>query len=83
MNLNIAGIGERRLEKVLIKDKKENPKKMCDILKSDLKFLFENYMEINNLDLDFEMVDGKYQAEIKVQAKRLKGFGSLPYWGLN
>lgn len=81
MGLNVAGIGERRLEKVLIKDKKENPKKMCDLLKSDLRFLFENYMEINNLDLDFEIVDSKYQIEIKVQAKRLKGFGSLPYWG--
>lgn len=83
MGLNIAEIGGKRLEKVLIKDKKENPKKMCDLLKSDLRFLFENYMEINNLELNFEIVDSKYQIEIKVQAKRLKGFGSLPYWGLN
>jgi len=80
MSLNIAEIGGKRLEKVLIKDKKENPTKMCDLLKSDLRFLFENYMEINNLDLNFEIVDSRYQIQVKVQAKRLKSFGSLPYW---
>lgn len=79
MNLNVAEIGGKRLERVLVKDKKENPQRMCDLLKSDLRFLFENYMEINKLDLNFNIVDSKYQIEITVNAKRLKGFGSLPY----
>lgn len=83
MGYNIAEIGGKRLERVLIKDKKENPTRMCDLLKSDLKFLFENYMEINNLDINFDIEDSVYQIQIKVQAKRLKSFGSLPYWRAN
>ena len=78
MNIKIAEIGERRLEKVLIKDKKENPKQILKLLKSDLSTLFENYMEIKNLNLNFDIVDSVYELKIDVQANRLKNFGCLP-----
>lgn len=78
MNIKIAEIGERRLEKVLIKDKKENPKQILKLLKSDLSTLFENYMEIKNLNLNFDIVDSVYELKIDVQANRLKSFGCLP-----
>ncbi|MDD2227007.1 MAG: hypothetical protein PHH71_00275 [Clostridia bacterium] len=81
MGINVSEIGERRLEQVLVKDKKESPKRICDLLKSDLNFLFENYMDVSKLDMNFDVINGIYQIDIKVQARRLKGFGSLPYWG--
>jgi len=80
MGMNISEIGEKRLEQVLVKDKKESPKRICDLLKSDLNFLFENYMNVSKLDMNFDVINGIYQIDIKVQAQRLKGFGSLPYW---
>ncbi|MDD4815589.1 MAG: cell division topological specificity factor MinE [Clostridia bacterium] len=78
MNIRVAEIGEKRLEKVLIKDKKENPKQILKLLRSDLSTLFENYMEIKNLNLNFDIVESVYELKIDVQAKRLKNFGCLP-----
>lgn len=78
MNIKIAEIGEKRLEKVLIKDKKENPKQILKLLRSDLSTLFENYMEIKNINLNFEIVESIYELKIDVQANRLKNFGCIP-----
>ena len=74
----IADIEERRLEKVLIKDKSENPDKMQILLKSDLLKLLQNYMEISDLELDFNVSSDGYKLYVNAESKRLKTFGFLP-----
>lgn len=72
-----AEISERRLEKVLYKDKKQNPNQILNLLKSDLYVLFNNYMVVNNIDLKFELNNGVYSLLINAKANRIKNFCSL------
>ncbi len=74
----IADIGSKRLEKVLVKDKTEDPKRLAEILKSDVLNLLQNYMEVENLDINFDVGLDGYKFSIDVEAKRIKVFGILP-----
>ncbi len=74
----IADIGSKRLEKVLVKDKTEDPKRLAEILKSDILNLLQNYMEVENLDINFDVDLDGYKFSIDVEAKRIKVFGILP-----
>ena len=74
----IADIGSKRLEKVLVKDKTEDPKKLAEILKSDLLNLLQNYMEVKDLNVDFEVDTEGYFLTVTAAAKRIKTFGILP-----
>lgn len=74
----IADIGSKRLEKVLVKDKTEDPKRLAEILKSDVLNLLQNYMEVENLDVNFDVGLDGYKFSIDVEAKRIKVFGILP-----
>ena len=74
----IAEIGSKRLEKVLVKDKTEDPKRLAEILKSDVLNLLQNYMEVENLNVNFDVGLDGYKFSIDVEAKRIKVFGILP-----
>lgn len=74
----IADIGSKRLEKVLVKDKTEDPKRLAEILKSDVLNLLQNYMEVENLEINFDVGLDGYKFSIDVEAKRIKVFGILP-----
>ena len=74
----IADIGRKRLEKVLVKDKTEDPKRLAEILKSDVLNLLQNYMEVENLNVNFNVGLDGYKFSIDVEAKRIKVFGILP-----
>lgn len=74
----IADIGSKRLEKVLVKDKTEDPKRLAEILKSDVLNLLQNYMEVENLDINFDVGLDGYKFSIDIEAKRIKVFGILP-----
>lgn len=74
----IADIGSKRLEKILVKDKTEDPKRLAEILKSDVLNLLQNYMEVENLDINFDVGLDGYKFSIDVEAKRIKVFGILP-----
>lgn len=74
----IADIGSKRLEKVLVKDKTEDPKRLAEILKSDILNLLQNYMEVENLDINFDVGLDGYKFSIDIEAKRIKVFGILP-----
>lgn len=74
----IADIGSKRLEKVLVKDKTEDPKRLAEILKSDVLNLLQNYMEVENLNVNFDVGLDGYKFLIDVEAKRIKVFGILP-----
>ena len=74
----IADIGSKRLEKVLVKDKTEDPKRLAEILKSDVLNLLQNYMEVENLNVNFDVGLDGYKFSIDVEAKGIKVFGILP-----
>ena len=74
----IADIGSKRLEKVLVKDKTEDPKRLAEILKSDVLNLLQNYIEVENLNVNFDVGLDGYKFSIDVEAKRIKVFGILP-----
>ncbi len=74
----IADIGSKRLENVLVKDKSENPNKVAEILKSDILELLKNYMDVENLDVDFEVSTDGYVLNVEANASRIKSFGILP-----
>lgn len=76
----IADMGSKRLEKVLVKDKTEDPKKLAEIIKSDIYILLQNYMELKNLDVNFDVDIEGYTLNIKAEAKRIKTFGILQNW---
>lgn len=74
----IADIGSKRLENVLVKDKSENPNKVAEILKSDILELLKNYMDVEDLDVDFEVSADGYVLNVEANASRIKSFGILP-----
>ena len=74
---NIAKLGEIRLQNVLLKDKQQNPKVILNMLKSDLKNLLENYMEIATLNADIEIENGFYKLKVEANARQIKTIGTL------
>ncbi len=74
----IADMGSKRLEKVLIKDKTEEPKKLEEILKSDILNVLQDYMDVSNLTVNFNVSLDGYKLCINADAKRVKSFGILP-----
>ena len=74
----IADMGSKRLEKVLVKDKMEEPKKLEEILKSDILKILQDYMDITNISVNFDVSLEGYKLNINADAKRIKAFGILP-----
>ena len=74
----IADMGSKRLEKVLVKDKMEEPKKLEEILKSDILKILQDYMDITNISVNFDVSLEGYKLNINADAKRVKSFGILP-----
>ncbi len=64
-----------RLRNVLINDKKDNPNKILNVLKSDILYVLKNYMEISSDDLDLNInvtSVGTYKITILADVTRLK-----------
>ncbi|MEG1751715.1 MAG: hypothetical protein RR140_01390 [Clostridia bacterium] len=75
----IAEVGISRLEKVLVQDKTKNPNFVCQVLRSDIKQLMNNYAEVDgDIFVDVSLTETGYNFFIKCSARRLKSFGSLP-----
>ena len=74
----IADLKANRLEKVLVKDKSENPAKMAQVLKSDLLILLNNYCDVEDIDINFDIGLNGYEIQILAKASRLKSFGVFP-----
>lgn len=72
-------MGENRLSRILAGDKNLNPDRYCSLVKSDLKILLANYMELNS-DVEVEIYeeDGVFKIEMIAEAVRMKNLGSLP-----
>ena len=71
---------ENRLKQVLYNDKKENPIKLINIIKSEILYVLKNYMEIKSENMDvFIDIDeyGRYSLEIKASINRLKMISAI------
>ena len=72
---NELAVCTERLRNVLINDKRDNPSKIINVLKSDILYVLKNYMEINSddLELDISVTSiGTYKITILANVNRLK-----------
>lgn len=71
---------KKRLGNLLEKDKQTNPKYLISVIKSDIYYLLNNYFEIDfeDIDIDIDLVEGKYQIEIRCFGERIKLLKTLP-----
>ena len=77
--MNISEVGNNRLSRILAGDKNQSPERFCGLLKSDIKMLLENYVELEG-DVDIELSsDGKeFLFVITCKAHRMKMLGIIP-----
>lgn len=75
--MNIGKIGAKRLERVLGNDKKLNQAKLSILLRSELKNLLENYLDVENFSLDFDIQDGVYHLFFHAKARYFKAINSI------
>ena len=71
-------IGENRLKKVLVNDKKEFSPELAQILKSELYQMFDDYLCIKKESMDFRVVinsQGGYDVAITFSANHIKSYG--------
>lgn len=64
-----------RLKGMLTNDKKENPIKLENVIKSEILYVLKNYMEIKSDDVEFDINvnnDGKYEISLFLKVDRLK-----------
>lgn len=75
----LVSIGENRLSKILATDKNLNPERYISLLKSDVKSLFSNYMQLEGeVDVEIYEEDGEFKIEVFASASRMKNLGMLP-----
>ena len=79
MKFTIAQIGANRLAKVLVGEKNQDPKLICNAIKSDISNILESYLDDFEISIDAYNKDKDIIFEIIVNAKRVKNFGTLPY----
>lgn len=69
-----------RLNAVVQKDKKINPKYIEEVIKSDFYYLIGNYFEVDMADVNIEITpsEDKYKIEINCIGERIKLLRVLP-----
>lgn len=70
----------RRLDKIVQKDKENNPKYLIDVIKSDFFYLINNYFEVNfeDIALDIQPNDNSYEIIVNCIGDRMKLAKTLP-----
>lgn len=75
MKSELQLLGDNRLKNVLALDKRENPNKITNVLKSELLNVLRNYMDIRSEDVEFNICvnpQGNYSIQLVADIKRLK-----------
>lgn len=73
-----AKIGEDRLRKVLVSDKKNLPPQLKKIIESDIVEVLENYLSVEKGTFDFDVninAEGKYELHFSLLATFIKSYG--------
>ncbi len=70
----------RRLDKIVQKDKENNPKYLIDVIKSDFFYLINNYFEVNfeDIALDIQPKGNSYEIIVNCIGDRMKLAKTLP-----
>lgn len=70
----------RRLDKIVQKDKENNPKYLIDVIKSDFFYLINNYFEVNfeDIALEIQPKDNSYEIIVNCIGDRMKLAKTLP-----
>ena len=71
---------KQRLNTVIQKDKKTNPKYIIEIIKSDFYYLINNYFEVDfsTIDINIDLCNDKYNISIDCSGDRMKIVNGLP-----
>lgn len=71
---------KQRLNTVIQKDKKTNPKYIIEIIKSDFYYLINNYFEVDfsDINIDIDLNNDKYVINIDCSGDRIKLVNGLP-----
>ena len=79
MKFTIAQIGANRLQKVLMSEKKQEPKQVVGVIKSDIENVLSSYLDDFEVKISAGQTENEICFDISVIAKRMKSFGTLPY----
>lgn len=75
----ISELGENRLSRILAGDKNQSPERFCSLLKSDVKMLMSNYVELSgDVEVELHSVDDQFVFSISCKATRMKTLGIIP-----
>lgn len=77
MKFSIAQIGENRLKRVLVEDKQNNPQRLCDVLKSDIKNVLDCYVENSQVEIQSYQSEEGVTFAVTIKCTRVKSFGVL------
>ena len=71
---------KKRLNKVIQKDKENNPKYLINVIKSDFYYLINNYFEVDfdDIKIDVDVVNDKYEIVVTCKGDRMKIMQSIP-----
>jgi len=71
---------KKRLNKVIQKDKENNPKYLINVIKSDFYYLINNYFEVDfdDIKIDVDVVNDKYKIVVTCKGDRMKIMQSIP-----
>lgn len=71
---------KQRLDTVIQKDKKNNPKHLINLIKSDFYYLINNYFEVDfsQINIDINLCDDKYTISLNCSGDRIKIVYGLP-----
>lgn len=65
---------DSRIKQMLINDKKNNPNKIISLLRSEIFYILQNYMDIKIDDVQLDIGidnDGKYLLNLNVETSRI------------
>lgn len=71
---------KQRLSSVIATDKRNNPKYISSVIKSDFYYLINNYFEVDfdDINININLNESKYNISISCNADRIKLVRALP-----
>lgn len=69
--MNESKIAEERIKKLLLNDKISSYTGFIEILKTELKDVLKEYLELSSIEINIETKDSKYILDIIVKASNI------------
>ena len=71
---------EQRLQKILIRDKENNPQRVSSVLRSEILYVLKNYLELIDNDIDIVITitkNGRYRINIQSDFRNIKSISYI------